>query len=94
MKNFFSIVIYFVLIGLIVFSIKVDKKRRTLTYQNKHLSEKLERYEARYEAGDLEHTVKFTHSCGHEELFSLNKVQANYLMQLKAHSCFECNNEE
>jgi hypothetical protein len=52
---------------------------------------KHERFEKRYELGDLDHTIEFEHTCGHRELFSMNKDQIHYLMQLQAHSCYECN---
>jgi len=55
---------------------------------------KLERFEARYERGDLDHTIHFKHACGHFELFSLSRDQVYYLMQLQAHPCFDCNHRD
>jgi len=96
MKNFIRLLVFVVLFGFMFSTYKVDKERRRLTYENKHLSEKLERYVERYELGDLKHTIKFTHSCGHKELFCLDlgQIQIDYLMQLQAHSCYECENKE
>lgn len=62
---------------------KVEKERD-------FLQEKLERFEARYKTGDLEHTIQFEHTCGHKELFSLNGSQIYHLSQLQAHSCYDC----
>jgi hypothetical protein len=55
-----------------------------------YLQKKLDRFEARYELGDLEHTIQFEHTCGHKELFSMNKDQIYYLMELQANPCTDC----
>lgn len=64
--------------------------RNDLIKERDFAVEKLERFEARYEMGDLEHTIQFQHSCGHKELFSMNRDQIHYLMELQAHACYEC----
>jgi hypothetical protein len=91
MINFFKLVVAITILifcGTLAYFIGERKKlKRELNFT----IEKLERFEKRYNMGDLEHTIEFEHTCGHKELFSLSNDQVRYLMQLKAHSCYDCN---
>jgi hypothetical protein len=65
--------------------------RNKLIEERDDIQKKLDRWQARYEMGDMEHSIEFEHTCGHRELFSLSREQGHYLMQLQAHSCYDCN---
>jgi hypothetical protein len=86
---------FIVAISLLVFSglsyHKIYKENKILKSDNERLNGRLNRFQARYQLGDLENTIKITHTCGNTDLYSLTISQQDqyYIRILEASQCFE-----